>query len=149
MPVGRHVGRANRWKIAWFRRKARPLIRERQKQGHVVGVQDESIVITDTRPRKGVYTRKGRRATYTFTGSYSKTVVFGMITADGEGFFERYPKFSKDEFVDFLRKAHERFGRMLIIADRAPQHRARAVREALEEMEGRVEMVFLPPGCPA
>ena len=126
----------------------RPLIRERRNRGYVVGVQDESIVPADARPRKGVYTKKGRRATYTFTRSHSKTVVFGVITADGEGFFERYERFSKDEFVDFLWKAHERFGKMLIIADRAQQHKARAVREALEEMEGRIEMVFLLPGCP-
>ena len=114
------MGRANRWKIVWFRRKVRPLIRERQKQDHVVDVQDESIAIANAWPRKGVYTRKDRRATYTFTGSHSRTVVFVVITTDWEGFFERYPKFSWDEFVDFLRKAHERFGRMLIIANRAP-----------------------------
>ena len=113
-----------------------------------MGAQDESIVIADARPRKGVYTKRGRRTTYMFTGSSSKMVVFGMLTADGRGFFDRYSKFSKDEFVDCLRKAHERFGRMRIIADRAPQHRARAVREALEAMEGRVEMAFRPPECP-
>ena len=77
--VGRYVNRANWWKIAWFRRKVRHLIRERLGQGYVVGVQDESIVVADARPRKGVYTKMGRRAAYTYTGSHSKTVAFGVI----------------------------------------------------------------------
>ena len=55
-----------------------------------------------------------------YTGSHSMTVVFGVITVDGEGLFERYERFTKDEFVDFLQKTYERFGRMLIIAGRAP-----------------------------
>ena len=109
------------------------MIRERRKRGYAVNVEAGPIVIADTRPRKGVYTRKSRRAACTSAGSHFKAVVFGAITTDGEGFLERYPKFSKDGLVDFLRKAHERFGRILIIADRAPQHKARIVREALEE----------------
>ena len=83
-----------------------------------MNVEAGPIVIADTRPRKGVYTRKSRRAACTSAGSHFKTVVFWAITTDGEGFLERYPKFSKDGLVDFLRKAHERFGRILIIADR-------------------------------
>ena len=77
--VGRYVNRANRWKIAWFRRKVRHLIRERLGQGYVVSVQEESIVVTDVRPRKGVYAKMDRRAAYTYTGSHSKTVAFGVI----------------------------------------------------------------------
>ena len=111
----------------------------------MVGVQDESIAIADTKRRKGVYTKKSWRSTYTYTGSHSRMVVFGVITVDGEGLFERYERFTKDEFVDFLQKTYERFGRMLIIAGRIPWHKALAVQEALEEMEGRMDMTFLPP----
>ena len=34
------------------------------------------------------------------------------------------------------------------LLDGAAQHRAKIVREAIEEMNGEVRLVFLPPGCP-
>ena len=35
-----------------------------------------------------------------------------------------------------------------MILDGAPQHRAADVKKALKEMNGEVELEFLPPGCP-
>ena len=55
------------------------------RAGYTVCVQDEAICVADARLRKGVYTPKGVRGVYTYTGSHSKTVVFGLITLDGEG----------------------------------------------------------------
>ena len=51
----------------------------------------------------------------------SKTIVFGLITLDGEGFFQRYDSFTGKEFVEFLKAACERFGKILMITDGAPQ----------------------------
>ena len=48
-----------------------------------------------------VYTPRGIRGVYTYTGSHSKTIVFGLLTADGEGFFQKYAAFTKEEFVKF------------------------------------------------
>ena len=76
VPMGRHVKRASRQKIAWFRKKLGPLIEERRRVGYTACVQDEAICIADARFRKGVYT---------YTGSHSKTIVFGLITIDGGG----------------------------------------------------------------
>ena len=75
VPMGRHVKRASRQKIAWFRKKLGPLIEGRMRAGYTVCVQDEAICVADARLRKGVYT---------YTGSHSKTIVFGLITLDGE-----------------------------------------------------------------
>ena len=55
------------------------------RAGYTACVQDEAICVADARLRKGVYTPKGVRGVYTYTGSHSKTVVFGLITLDGEG----------------------------------------------------------------
>ena len=138
VPMGRHVKRASRQKIAWFRKKLGPLIEERMRAGYTVCVQDEAICVADARLRKGVYT---------YTGSHSKTVVFGLITLDGEGFFQRYGSFTGKEFVEFLKAACERFGKILMITDGAPQHRSKFVREEIGRLDG-VELQFLPPGCP-
>lgn len=106
-------------------------------------------MIADTRTRRGVYTLKGKRAVYTYTGSHARTVVFGLITDDGRSFFKRYDKFTKDEFADFLREAHARFGKpIMMILDRAPQHKAKIIQKTLRDLGGAVELEFLPPGCP-
>ena len=110
--MGRHVKRASRQKIAWFRKKLGPLIEERMRAGYTACVQDEAICVADARLRKGVYTPKGVRGVYTYTGSHSKTIVFGLITLDGEGFFQRYDSFTGKEFVEFLKAACERFGKI-------------------------------------
>ena len=147
VPVGRHVRRASRWKIAGFRRSVRRLIEKKRSEGYTVCVQDEAICVADARLRKGVYTPKGVRGVYTYTGSHSKTIVFGLITLDGEGFFQRYGSFTGKEFVEFLKAACERFGKVLMITDGAPQHRSKFVREEIGRLDG-VELQFLPPGCP-
>ena len=105
VPMGRHVKRAGRQKIAWFRKKLGPLIEGRMRAGYTVCVQDEAICVADARLRKGVYTPKGVRGVYTYTGSHSKTIVFGLITLNGEGFFQRYGSFTGKEFAGFLKAA--------------------------------------------
>ena len=111
VPMGRHVKRASGQKIAWFRKRLGPLTEERVRAGYTVCVQDEAICVADARLRKGVYTPKGVRGVYTYTGSRSKTVAFGLITLDGEGFFQRYGSFTGKEFAEFLKAACERFGK--------------------------------------
>ena len=146
VPVGRHVRRASRQKIAWFRKKLRGLIGSTRREGCTICVQDESVTIADARPRKGVYTPRGVRAVYTHTGTHSRAVVFGLITSDGKDFFVRYDRFRKEEFVDFLKRTHEKFGKILMILDGAPQHRANDVKAELASLDG-LELAFLPPGC--
>ena len=131
-----------RQKIAWFRKKLGPLIEGRMRAGYTVCVQDEAICVADARLRKGVCQGGPRRLTL-----HSKTIVFGLITLDGEGFFQRYDSFTGKEFVEFLKAACERFGKILMITDGAPQHRSKFVREEIGRLDG-VELQFLPPGCP-
>ena len=130
--------RASRQKIAWFRKNLGPLIEERTRAGYTACVQDEAICVADARPRKGVYT---------YTGSHSKTIVFGLITLDGKGFFQRYDSFTGKEFVEFLKAACERFGKILMITDGAPQHRSKFVREEIRRLGG-LGLEFFPPGYP-
>ena len=147
VPMGRYVKRASRQKIAWFRKRLEPLIEERKRASYTVCVQDEAIYVADARLRKGVYTLKGIRGVYAYTGSHSKTIVFGLITIDGEGFFQRYGFFTGKEFVEFLKAACERFGKVRMIAYGAPQHRSKFVREEIGRLDG-MKLRFLPSGCP-
>ena len=76
--MGRHVKRAGRQKIAWFRKKLGPPIEERMRAGYTACVQDEAICMADARLRRGVYTPKGVRGVYTYTGSHSKTALVNL-----------------------------------------------------------------------
>ena len=72
-------------------------------------MQDEAICVADARLRKDAPDVPSA-GVYTYTGSHSKTIVFGLITLDGEGFFQRYGSFTGKEFVEFLKAACDRFG---------------------------------------
>ena len=69
-PVKRHVRRPSNEKIAQFQKELAEFIPKKIEGGHAVAVQDETIAITDARPRR-VYTKKGKRAVCTSTGRRS------------------------------------------------------------------------------
>ena len=77
-------------------------------------------MIAGSRARKRGYTRRGVRASYVYTGSHSKTIVFGLLTTDGRMMFRQYDRFDMHAFARFLKAAVRRFGRICIILDRAP-----------------------------
>ena len=146
VPVKRHVRRPPDEEIARFQKELAELIPKKIEEGYTVAMQDETIVTADARPRK-VYTRKGRRAVCTVTGSHGKTVVYGLQTMDGRGMCMQYDRFTTENFADFLKRAHRRFPRIAMTLDRAPQHTARIARQTAEDLGGS-ELEYLPPGCP-
>ena len=135
-PVKRHARRPPDGEIARFQKELAELIPKKIEEGYTVAVQDETTVTADARPR-GVYTRKGRRAVCTVTGSHGKTVVYGLQTMGGRGMCAQYDRFTTENFADFLKKAHRRFPRMAMIPDRAPRHTARTARQTAEDLGGR------------
>ncbi len=110
-----------------------------------LGSNGEGATVAAITTTHSIYWLKNVRAVYTYTGSHDKTIIFGLITNNGEGYFERHEKFTKDEFKSFLRNACKKFGKLLMILDRAPQHKAKVVQDALEELNGQVKLLFLPP----
>ena len=104
-------------------------------------------MIAGPRARKRGYTRSGIRASYVYTGSHSKTIVFGLITTDGRSMFRQYDKFDMHAFARFLRTAVRKFGKICIILDKAPQHRAKMIRRLVEMTDG-LTLKFLPAATP-
>ena len=118
-PVKRHVRRPSNEKIAQFQKELAEFIPKKIEGGHAVAVQDETIATADARPRR-VYTKKGKRAVCTVTGSHGKTIVYGLQTMDGRSMCAQYGRFAADDFVDFLKRVRRRFPKIVIILDRAP-----------------------------
>ena len=110
-------------------------------------MQDESIVIAGPRAQKRGYTRRGIHASYVYTGSHSKTMVFGLLTTDGRRMFRQYDKFDMHVFARFLRAAVHKFGKICMILDKAPQHRAKMIRRLVETTEG-LTLKFLQAATP-
>ena len=104
--------------------------------------------MADVRLHKGACTLKKKRAACKHAGNHTKVIQFGLLTADGGGYFEGHKRFTNDELAAFLRNAHAKFGKMVIMLDRAPRHTAKAVQEAIDETGGGVKLARHPPGCP-
>ena len=111
-------------------------------------VQDETVVIADDRLRKGVYTPKKKRAVYEYTGNHAKAMQFGLKAADGRVHIGRHDRFTKDEFVEFLRNARAKFGKMVMILDRAPPAHGKGGSRG-DRRDGRrgQDSVPSPPGA--
>ena len=94
-------------------------------EGRVVRVRDETAAMADVRLRKGAYALKKKRAACKHAGNHAEAIRFGLPAADGGGHFGGHKRFTKDEFIRFLRNAHAKFGKTAIMLDRAPPPPAR------------------------
>ena len=141
-----HANRVSVEEIHTFQKEIAGTIKN-DKKGIVTAIQDESIVIAGPRARKRGYTRSGIRASYVYTGSHSKTIVFGLLTTDGRSMFRQYDKFDMHAFAKFIKAAVRKFGKICLILDNAPQHYARLIRQLVEMIDG-LTLKFLPAATP-
>ena len=70
----------------------------------------------------------------THTGSHKRITAYGSTTADGRQFFRTYEKFDAPTFARYLKEMQRHFGKVAVVVDRAPPHKAKAVRRLLREM---------------
>ena len=104
-------------------------------------------MIAGPRARKRGYTRRGIRASYVYTGSHSKTIVFGLLTTDDRRMFRQYDRFDIHAFAKFLKAAVCKFGKICVILDNAPQHHARMICQLVEMIDG-LTLKLLPAATP-
>lgn len=82
---------------------------------------------------------------------WDKLSTIGGITCDGQVFTQTYPRsIRKAQVVAFLgHLAHGLPGKLLVIWDGAPIHRAGAIKNYLTSKEGqRITLLSLPPYAP-
>ena len=147
VPVGRHVRRASRWKIAGFRRSVRRLIEKKRSRG-LHDMRAGRVHRHRRRPApEGCLHPQGRAGRLHV---HRIPLQDHRLRADHHrrrGILRAVRPVHQDQFVDFLKEAHQRFGKILMIVDGAAQHRAQWTRNELKKLDG-VELKFLPPGCP-
>ena len=82
------------------------------------------------------------------TGSHQMTCVFGTLTMKGNQLFRQYDLFNQDTFLDYLKQARKGLGKVIMLVDRARQHRSKKVMEYLEDNKDAIGMVYLPKCSP-
>lgn len=111
--------------------------------------QDESFVVREARVVR-VWAPEGRRPVCRVTGSHERTVVYGAMDLQGRQFFRQYTAFNGRCFLDYLKKAHKRYGRLYLFLDRAKQHsRTKKVREYMARNRAMLRVRWIPVGSPA
>lgn len=94
-----------------------------------------------------MYTPHGIRAVCHVSGTHDRTIMYGVPGLDGEEFFRQYGKLDGDTFAEFIKEVKKEFGRSLMMADRAPQHRAKIVGRTRRRITG-IRLAFLPVASP-
>ena len=110
-------------------------------------MQDEAFFIHDSMTGRKYWSRVGNPIGVSYTGNHKKITMYGAIAGDGRQFFRTYDKFDSSTFVHYLQEMQKRFGKVAVIADRAPQHRSRMVRDLLRKNRN-VKIIYLPKGSP-
>jgi len=113
-----------------------------------VFVQDEAIFVGDSGKATKHWFPVGERIHVAHAGSHQKFVAFGPVSDDGSQFFRTRDAFASPLLVPYLREMRRKFGRIAVVADRAPQHRARGVRGFLRSCGGEAGLSGLPVGSP-
>ena len=70
-----------------------------------------------------------------------------MVTNGNQSFFRSYEKFNSIAFIDYLEAARRKFGKIFVIVDKAPQHKANDVKKYLRKNKD-VKLAYLLRGSP-
>lgn len=80
-----------------------------------------------------------------YTGSHKRIVVYGSLAKDCRQFFRTYDWFNTPTFVKYLQGLQKHFGKVVVMVDRAPPHRAKLVLELLRKNKNN-KIIYLPKG---
>ena len=148
VPVCGHVNAATDEEVAEFQGYIQKEIARLESLGYAILVQDEAIFTAEALARCRMFRKIDVRSTCVMSGTRQKRIVSGTISINGKQIFRQYEKFDAVTFANFLKKVVRKFGKIVMVADRAPQHRAKVVTKFLNKNKSRVKLIFLPRGSP-
>jgi transposase len=96
------------------------------------------------------WARRGETPVVPATGQRFGLNLVSAISPRGElRFMTVDGKMDADKFIEFLRRLlHNMRGRVFLIVDRHPAHRAKKVRDFVDATEGKLRLFFLPSYSP-
>lgn len=94
---------------------------------------------------------RGKQRIIQTTGKHRGVKLLATVDyATGQIVWQEDDQYTAETFLDFLQKvvAHYPTGKIVMVLDNARIHHAKLLQPFLDEMNGRLELVFLPPYSP-
>jgi transposase len=136
--------------VALWEKETYPKLRKRAKRiGARIFFSDEAGFQSD--PVLGrTYGLKGKTPVVTTSGQRQSLNVISAVNARGEFWAVTYTgKLNAESFVAFLQNFMDsQAGRIFLIVDGHPAHKANIVKSYIRSLKGRLELHFLPPYAP-
>ena len=136
--------------VALWQRESYPKLRRRAKRrGAKIFFLDEAGFQSDP-PLARTYGLKGKTPVVVTSGQRQSLNVISAVNARGEFWAATYTgKLDAEAFVAFLKNFMEsRGGKVFLVVDGHPAHKANVVKAYLKTLQGRLELHFLPPYAP-
>lgn len=147
---------ASREKTKAFKKKAHRIARIYAGRGYKVVSLDEMHVSMQSIIRKGWYRRTGENGenktgqiAVGVTGRRSgRFTMIGIIGDDGLHYFKSYDTGNMKNVEDFLMRAYNKIGKMLIFTDNASYHSKNLFKKLRKITNGGIVVKFLPTYTP-
>lgn len=136
--------------VEQWRKEIYPKLRRRAKRvGAMIFFLDEAGFQSDA-PLGRTYGLKGHTPVVTTSGQRQSINVISAVNARGEFWAATYTgKLNAEAFVAFLQNfLSGRRGKVFLVVDGHPAHKANIVKRYIQSLEGRLELHFLPPYAP-
>jgi transposase len=136
--------------VEQWRKERYPKLRRRAKRvGARIFFLDEAGFQSDP-PLGRTYGLKGKTPVVRTSGQRQSINVISAVNARGEFWAATYPgKLDAEAFVAFLKNFMSgRTGKVFLVVDGHPAHKANLVKGLVKSMKGRLELHFLPPYAP-
>ncbi len=136
--------------VEQWRKEAYPKLKRRAKRvGAMIFFLDEAGFQSDP-PLGRTYGLKGKTPVVTTSGQRQSINVISAVNARGEFWAATYSgKLDAEAFVAFVKNFMSgRRGKVFLVVDGHPAHKANRVKELVKSMKGRLELHFLPPYAP-
>jgi transposase len=133
----------------WVQTEYPALRRRAKKRGAAIFFLDEAGFSSE--PNLGrTYGKKGETPVVSTTGQRQKVNAISAVNAKGAFWCSVYTgMFNAERFVEFLQDfLKTRRGKVYLVVDGHPSHRAKKVQKFVQSTGGRLELHFLPPYAP-
>jgi len=136
--------------VALWVKKTYPQLKQRAKRlGASIFFLDEAGFQSDS-PLGRTYGLKGQTPVVKTSGQRQSLNVISAVNARGQFWAVTYTgKLDAEAFVVFLENFMQgRSGKVFLVVDGHPAHKANLVKAYVQNLQGRLELHFLPPYAP-
>ena len=142
-----HINHASISTVRSWQQRIKKRILRLEKSGFIIAIADEAFFVRDTKTGKKYWSPVAKRIFLPYIGRHESLAVYGTITENGSQLFRVYDKFNAVTFVEYLNELHWKYGKIVLMLDRASVHKSKKVKEYLAK-NSDVKLIWLPKGSP-